>query len=65
MNTQPKPANVYALFCMAACGYFSIAAVQAWPNPIAVTFDGGSSYNSGSSGPHYSRSSGGFGGGGK
>ena len=61
----------YIAYCVAACGYFSSAAIGHWHNPIADLDSGASSYSSGSpghsysSGSYYGRSSGGFGGGGK
>lgn len=71
MNQLPFAARAYIAFCLTACGYFSSAALFAWPSPIPpVVFTnqfwldegGGHSYSSGS---YHGRSSGGFSGGGK
>ena len=61
----------YVMFCLAACGYFSFAAIEAWPNPFPkIGFDGDTFYfesndHSHSSGWSSGRSSGGSWGGGK
>lgn len=72
MSPQPASNFYYILYCLGACGYFSTAAIQSWPNPIPFVVSdgtGGSSYyspgHSYSSGSYHGRSSGGFGGGGK
>ena len=62
---------IYACICLAACGYFCIAAVQGWQNPLNDPNQPPGSGFSSSSGHTYSwgtyggRTSGGFGGGGK
>lgn len=54
----------YLAFCLATCGYFYSAAINAWPGPSFGT-GSSSSGHSYSSGYYSGRSSGGFGGGGK
>lgn len=64
MKQLSTAGKYYLAFCLATCGYFSTAALSAWPGPnfISSSSGGGHIYSSGwSSG----RSSGGFGGGGK
>jgi hypothetical protein len=61
----------YVIFCLTACSYFSIAAIEGWPNPLPkIGFDGESFYFESNDHTYHSnstsgRSSGGSWGGGK
>jgi hypothetical protein len=63
--------QIYVVFCLLTCGYFSLAAINGWPNPLPKIQLGGDSFYFGSDdeGPNSQfgsgRSSGGTWGGGK
>lgn len=68
MSRMSRAGGWYLAFCLATCGYFSMAAVNGWPGPNFAAGPSGSGHSSGhvySSGWSGGRSSGGFGGGGK